>query len=352
MKKQHTIGGMLIGGIMVALVLGTLPEIFRHERMPVGETQAGVDKLLSMESRDLYAIENDIASAWSEMSQEYPAREVLLKNDNASTVKITGYTEGEKTANVETNHVAKTAANAEKDVTAETNPASNISEGTSAGTSVKINREDPSFDPQNYRIPLVINDSAVDYCAGVDVSSYNYKEIFADSLVMGDSIAESLDSFHVLNSSSVVAKIGISMLSIEDQLAIAAPLAPKNVFLYYGLNDVAHVQTDYEKFKREYENVVVRVQETMPEAKIYANLLFPVINPGIAGGSWYEDLSPYNEVIREVCAEHNIICMDNTGIVKEEFFEPDGCHFKYAFYDYWLYSMALHAGKISFAEQK
>ena len=54
----------------------------------------------------------------------------------------------------------------------------------------------------------------------------------------------------------------------------------------------------------------------------------------------------YNQIIKEVCEQYGVVCLDNTGIVKEEYYEPDGMHFKMSFYSYWLYSMALGAGMI------
>ena len=188
--------------------------------------------------------------------------------------------------------------------------------------------------------------TAIDYTEGVDVGSYNYKVIFSNSVVMGDSIAEALDYYNILDSSSVVARIGANMATLENEYATVTALSPQNIFLYFGINDIGYIYDDYEKFRGQYENVIIRLKEALPKANIYANMLFPVINLDRVGGEYYADLTPYNNVIREVCEQYGVVCLDNTGIIKEEYYEPDGMHFKMGFYSYWLYSMALGAGLI------
>ncbi len=186
----------------------------------------------------------------------------------------------------------------------------------------------------------------IDYTEGIDVQSYNYKALFANSVIMGDSIAEGLEYYNVLESSSVVARIGANMASLENEYATVTALSPKNIFLYYGINDIAYIHDDYEKFRGQYEKVITRLKQDLPRANIYANMLFPVINLDREGGEYYADLTPYNQIIKEVCEQYGVVCLDNTGIVKEEYYEPDGMHFKMSFYSYWLYSMALGAGMI------
>ena len=326
----------IIGIIVIILIAESPKKLFeskllRSEKTQKTRTAAGVKLLKEMEEKDLYAIEEEIesvqeqfkeGSSISQQIEQVPKEESSGEQDEAQ-------------ADIGTDMQETTQTNVQE-ITSQTMPESTDSQ---EGQEVR--------DPSNYRIPLVIPEGAIDYCAGVDVNAYHYREIYANSVIMGDSIAESLAYYNVIDASSVTAKIGASMRAVDAQLDTAVGLGPKNVFLYFGLNDVEEVKSDYDRFRREYGTLLGKVKQRLPNAYIYANLLFPVVNPGIAGGPEYENLAPYNEIIKEVCAEYQVTCLDSTGIVKEEYFEPDGCHFKYQFYPCWLYSMALQAGLLS-----
>lgn len=172
----------------------------------------------------------------------------------------------------------------------------------------------------------------------------NYKEIFANSVVMGDSIAEALGEYNMLNSSSLIAEMGVSLTALDGALATVTQLSPQNVFLYYGFNDIGHVWDDYDRFRDEYESFIVKLKQALPDAKTYANSLFPVLNLDTIGNAFYADVSPYNQIIKEICEQYDIAYLDNTGLVKDEYYAEDGYHFKSDFYPYWLNSMAQGAG--------
>ena len=78
------------------------------------------------------------------------------------------------------------------------------------------------------------------------------KERFSGAVVMGDSIAASFTEYDVLNTSSVVAKIGIHFSELDDQIEQAKQLDPQIVFLAYGMNDVTKTNGDVDKFIKDY----------------------------------------------------------------------------------------------------
>ena len=82
----------------------------------------------------------------------------------------------------------------------------------------------------------------------------------------------------MLNSSSLIAEMGVSLTALDGALATVTQLSPQNVFLYYGFNDIGHVWDDYDRFRDEYESFIVKLKQALPDAKIYANSLFPVLN--------------------------------------------------------------------------
>lgn len=172
----------------------------------------------------------------------------------------------------------------------------------------------------------------------------NYKELFANSVIMGDSITESIVGYGFLNSSSVVAEMGISLTSLDGHLAAVTELKPKYVFLAYGSNDIGHVGEDFGLFREEYESFVKELKKALPKANIYVNSIFPVQEQQIISNGNYANVDQYNQVIKEMCQDNDLEYLDNSNIIKDEYYEPDGYHMVADFYPYWLNNMAKGAG--------
>ena len=130
------------------------------------------------------------------------------------------------------------------------------------------------------------------------------KERFSGAVVMGDSIAASFTEYDVLNTSSVVAKIGIHFSELDDQIEQAKQLDPQIVFLAYGMNDVTKTNGDVEK------------------------------EPALA------NIADYNEKLEAMCEKKQIGYIDNSDIIEDEYYEEDGIHFKANFYPIWAEKMA------------
>lgn len=74
---------------------------------------------------------------------------------------------------------------------------------------------------------------------------------FKNSYVLGDSVAQELEAYEVLDDVNVIADIsGVSVSSAEEHIATVAGLNPQNVFLNYGLNDIQTTAGDTALLKR------------------------------------------------------------------------------------------------------
>ena len=71
---------------------------------------------------------------------------------------------------------------------------------------------------------------------------------FSSSVVMGDSISEAFTEYDLLNASSVVAKIGVELDELDDQIKQVADINPQVIFLSYGMNDVIATNGDTDLF--------------------------------------------------------------------------------------------------------
>ena len=170
--------------------------------------------------------------------------------------------------------------------------------------------------------------------------SRSYKEKFASSIVMGDSIAEGFSEYDVLNASSVVSKIGVHLYELEEQVQQAADLNPQVIFLALGMNDVIATAEDTEQFLEQYEAVVAQLREAVPNAHIYVNSIFPVQDSAIEKEPELAQISEYNTVLRQMCDDLQLGFIDNTDLVQDQYYEEDGVHFKAEFYPLWADRMA------------
>ena len=165
--------------------------------------------------------------------------------------------------------------------------------------------------------------------------SRSYKEKFASSIVMGDSIAEGFSEYDVLNASSVVSKIGVHLYELEEQVQQAADLNPQVIFLALGMNDVIATAGDTDQFLEQYEAVVAQLREAVPNAHIYVNSIFPVQDSAIEKEPELAQISEYNTVLRQMCDDLQLGFIDNTDLVQDQYYEEDGVHFKAEFYPLW-----------------
>lgn len=165
----------------------------------------------------------------------------------------------------------------------------------------------------------------------------DYMEKFSNSLIMGDSRAESISEYGVLNNSSVIAHKGRNLASaIKDgDISKAASLYPKNIFLTYGMNDVI-IYKNSDDFIKEYEIFIRKLQEKLPNSKIYVNSIFRVSNKILQKSKSYSNIHKFNESLEDMCNRLDITYIDASSCVKENLFEPDGIHFKPQFNKDWL----------------
>ena len=66
----------------------------------------------------------------------------------------------------------------------------------------------------------------------------NYKEIFKNTVFIGDSQTEGLKEYNILNSTSVLAKKGSNLVDARNYIDSLSNLNPSTTFLLYGMNDI------------------------------------------------------------------------------------------------------------------
>lgn len=171
----------------------------------------------------------------------------------------------------------------------------------------------------------------------------SYKELFHNSLILGDSLAEGFLDGGFLDPIHVRTDRGKSVYHMEDQLELVRSFAPENIFLIYGMNDVLLYEGDTSLFRERYREFLEQLQQVDPDAKIYINLIFPVQQRILKEKPAFQHIDAFNQVLIDLGKEMNIPVLDNHSFVKEEEYEPDGIHFKVSFYPQWLDKMVKEA---------
>ncbi len=166
------------------------------------------------------------------------------------------------------------------------------------------------------------------------------KEKFSGAVVIGDSVTQGFSEFDILNTSSVVAKIGVHLYETDELLARAEDLSPRTIFLALGRNDLAATEGDADEFISQYTDLLDQITKDLPDANIFVNSIFPVQDSALEDDPYLEYISDYNKALKELCDSRSIGFIDNTDLVEDQYYEEDGQHFKADFYPIWAEHMA------------
>lgn len=169
-------------------------------------------------------------------------------------------------------------------------------------------------------------------------SNSNYKDIFSSTVIMGDSQTEGLLVYDFLNSTSVIAKKGSNIIDAKSNLDTLSNLAPSNIILLYGMNDILIYQNDINKFIKDYTNLINLIKKSNPNSKIFVNCVLPVENKVSINNTIFNIIPKYNLAIEKMCTNLNINFINTTNLLLDNpsFYEEDGMHLKPIFYDQWL----------------
>lgn len=170
-------------------------------------------------------------------------------------------------------------------------------------------------------------------------------ERFANCLVLGDSITQGLYEFGIMDQSLVIAEKGAEVTRPEEtgtmgMIQKAEAASPRCLFLTFGMNDVEAARGDASVFAEGYGRVLDEIKNTMPDTKVYVNCVLPADKQAIEANEWYGNIPQYNEKLKELCEEKDVIFIDNTSLVKDEYYADDGIHQAPDYYPGWVENMA------------
>ena len=156
----------------------------------------------------------------------------------------------------------------------------------------------------------------------------------SDTVFVGDSITQALETEGVLPDSLVFFKRGVFLRDIGPTLDRALDTYPANVVFLKGLNDCDAEQPD--TFIQKYADWVAYIREKLPNARIFICSLLP---PSKALGAVRPDLarSPeYDGPLQTWCPTAGVTYINLHWLVYQHLYLSDGIHFTKSFYQLFL----------------
>ena len=223
--------------------------------------------------------------------------------------------------------------------------------------------ENPSEEPTNeddipggvqgegriYYVPYYVDRQKADEMADAFADgSISIKEVFGESLFVGDSVITGFhDYYNFQYDVNVVASVGAAMHKhLSENLDKIISLNPEYLIIRYGLNEIDLRDGLLETFITNYRNNLTVLKEKLPYTKIIVLGLTPVTDAAIQKAERLGRVSVYNERIYELCRELKVGYYENTPLFTENFdrYAKDGIHFSKALYDLWMIDFIREMG--------
>ncbi len=180
-----------------------------------------------------------------------------------------------------------------------------------------------------------------------DLTDVQLRQVFAGSVILGDSITNSIVEYGYLDTDVVVAKLGLSVAGADEQIDTAIGLKPTHVFMAFGSNDLETYGSNSSEFIAAYKTQIQKIQAALPDVPIYINCIMPITDDAIAATPDLAYYPEYNDGLQTMCQEMGCTFIDNSSIIEsssENLYEPDGEHVIQDYYPKWLTHMAQVAG--------
>lgn len=165
----------------------------------------------------------------------------------------------------------------------------------------------------------------------------DYKSKFESSVIAGDSRAEGIYAYGILNQSSVVAKKGRNLITAKKKGDINTIIGmyPKNIFFTYGLNDV-DAYGNSETFIKLYGEILDQVKSKLPDTNIYVSSILPVTSAAANKQPLLKNIASWNEKLKTLCEEKGVTYVDASSVIEQSDYEQDGIHFGIVCMKNWL----------------
>lgn len=167
--------------------------------------------------------------------------------------------------------------------------------------------------------------------------------VYTNTIVVGESRMLGFNSNGFLDENHSVCGVGWSILELPAQYETIAALAPKNIVLEFGINEIPpfpgiNVQfSTPEMFLTELSAMMGQIKEFLPDVNFYINSIADCTAAFYEECPGYVVVPQWNEAIEKFCAEYDIGFIDIRDLCRDhqELYLDDGLHFYGDFYPLW-----------------
>lgn len=199
-----------------------------------------------------------------------------------------------------------------------------------------------SYNPYGYD-----KDSAEELAERVESGELSLKELFKNTLFVGDSIMVGFSDYKIANPGNVIAGVGVMMNPhLSNNIQTIVDYNPEVLFLHYGLNEMGEEEHYLEKFIKDFEKDIKELRERLPYTKIVVVSLWPVKDAAIESQSRLTRVPAYNEAIRKSCIKLGVAYNENSELFASnpDLYQKDGIHCMPTMYFKWINELIKEMG--------
>lgn len=182
-----------------------------------------------------------------------------------------------------------------------------------------------------------------------NLSTSDCRNMFREkrAMVAGDSMAEGLTAYEVLDDENVVWYRGRRIDNMNKDMDRIVSYQPNYLFLTYGSNDLELWVGNVSSFINSYRNTLSYIKNTLPNTKIIINSILPVSEEALSKNNAYSYQELFNNELKKLAEEENISFLENSSFLyeRENPFSTDGVHPKGFYYSLWAKNMASYLEK-------
>ena len=170
--------------------------------------------------------------------------------------------------------------------------------------------------------------------AASTVSDGNFRAAFKNTVISGDSLIKALTEYRILDTANVYGEVSASTKHLEENTGKIAAYNPRVIILHYGENALDRKErAPY--FIKNYKAAIQNLQKRVPNAAIYVDSIWPVLDKAHKTEPYTVNIDYYNGLLREMCKDIGVTFLDYDPLFRsftEDYYDPDGIHPKYRFY--------------------
>lgn len=169
------------------------------------------------------------------------------------------------------------------------------------------------------------------------------------AMAVGDSMAEGLDCYGVLNKENVVWHRGRRIDTMSADLEKVKAYNPSFLFLAYGANDIKSWTSNVDGWIAKYREAIMKIQCELPNTKIIVNSVLPVSDYATANDPSFTYQPMYNDALKNLAKELGIQFLENGVYLADRVnsFSADGVHPKVPFFQSWGKHMASYLKSVN-----